>query len=84
MSKERKFPITLRITKEDENRLHILNLIPNYPKHQVKSKFFALLIKDRCDYLLKELGKKKDRNETEEEVLKLLTEMEQGNDSTRS
>ncbi len=74
MPRERKLPVSLRISEEDKNRLHILNLLPKYPKHQVKSKFFSLLIKDRCDFLREELSNKDVLTETEAEVLKELNE----------
>ena len=70
--KERKQPITLRVGSEELNRLTILNMLPAYPKHQVKSKFFSLLIKDRCDFLYNELSAKGQLTETEMEVLKEL------------
>ena len=67
-----KFPVTLRASEEDINLLLILNKIPQYPKHQVKSKFFSLLIRGRAEALYNELVKKGELSETESEVLKLL------------
>lgn len=72
----KKEPITLRVGRDDLNRLLILNKIPQYPKHQIKSKFFTLLIKDRCEFLIKELSSRDDLNENEAAILDELISLE--------
>lgn len=67
-----KVPVSIRASDDTLNRLLILNKLSEYPPHQVKSKFFALLIKDRCEYLIEELSKKENLSETEALVLKEL------------
>jgi len=76
---EKKKPTSVRMSPDDLNRLEILNKIPQYPKHQVKSKFFSLLIRDRCDFLRESYSSRTDLNETETEVLELLRGMDNGN-----
>ena len=69
-------PISLRASTDTLKRIEILNKIKGYPKHQVKSKLFTLLIKGECETLLKELRSKKNPTQIEKEVIEELTLLE--------